>query len=330
MKECSLNTSKLINNMTNNFGYPDFLYKVLACEHYSGAKTKQDFSVTQFNDPANMTLLKNRHKDEIVKDVSDLYAIILGVGFHLLCEETLGKEAMYITEERRFIEIGGKIVSGQFDLYIPEEKLLIDFKVTKASSYMYGTRQPQYDMQMNLNRYILQAHGLQVDKMQIVELYRDFDKASVTRNSKYPLSAFNIIDCNFMTDAAIEHTLLQYIQDYNQISQLPDDKLPVCSSDDRWERDHKYAVMKHGNKRAIRVFDNQNEANTYRDLNCNLEETYIEHRPATPTRCLDWCEVNKYCPFYTAYMKKQENILKQEALNVSKENTINYIKRDLF
>lgn len=298
-------------NYTNKHHLPDYLVRILSNEWYSGANAKHDFSVTGFNQPVPLTILEQRHKDEIQEDVADTFVQLLGVGFHSLSEQALKDDIVYQTEKRNFILFDGYTISGQYDLYIPSIKTLVDYKVTKASSFIYGTKKDDYNLQMNLNKYILKQHDIEVKNMHIVELYRDYSKGQEKYNSAYPPSGINIIECDEYTDAVVEYKVAKFIQEYNRLKNLPDNMLPPCSPEERWEKGGEYAVMKQGGKRALKLFKTKNEAEIYRNNNCDMNITFIEKRPVELTRCNEWCRVNQWCPFYQAHLQG----IKQEAIN---------------
>lgn len=288
---------------TNNHNLPKYIYDILSHEWYGGSNAKHDFSVTQVGNPVGMTILQNRHKDEVSEDIMDSYVRALGTGFHLMCEEALKGQLLTRTEERLYIELEGKVISGQYDLYLPAERKLVDYKVTKATTYIFGGRADKYSSQMNTNRYILAKNGYSVDSLEIVELYRDWDKATSKADSRYPSSPINILPIEVVALDTIERKLRQYIAEYSKFENTPDNELPYCSAEDRWERNGGYAVMQKGKARAQRVLKSEREANLWlseKGLTGN-KDYYIDHRPATPIRCIDWCSVNKWCPFYRNY-----------------------------
>lgn len=300
---------------TNKNGLPDYLFITLSHEWYGGAKAKHDFSVTQIGNPINMTLLQNRHKEELEEDVIDAYTRALGTGFHLMCEVAMkeyykSKGISFIDgdgiEERRFLTFHNRVISGQIDLYVPITQKIVDYKVTKASSFIFGSREEKYNSQMNLNSYILRKNGIPVSSLEIAELYRDFDEKQAKFDVKYPKLPINIISIPMLTDAVIEFKLLNYIEEYDKFVNLPDSELPPCPPEERWERGGGWAVMKRGAKRAVKLCSTEKEAIAYRSANCSLAETYIEERPFEPIRCKSWCNVNKFCSHYQKYVKEHD------------------------
>jgi hypothetical protein len=70
----------------------------------------------------------------------------------------------------------------------------------------------------------------------------------------------------------------------------------VCTPEERWEKPAKFAVMKGSNKRAVKLHDSMAEANKHMDnANAKVKGHWVEHRPGTDTRCVDYCPVKQFC-----------------------------------
>lgn len=303
-----------MKHYTNTTGLPDFIYNLLSHDWYGGTNAKHDFSVTQMCNPVNMTILQNRHKDEIVEDIIDQYVNILGTGVHYLAE-LANKDKGFLVEERKYTTILDRVISGQVDLFSPLTGRMIDYKITKATTFIFGSRSEKYKAQLNFNKYLFEKNGYRVNSLDIVEFYRDFDEKTAKIDPKYPKSPIQVIPIPMLTNSAIEYEIRRYIMDYNKYIEVADSELPPCSVEERWERGGGFAVMKTGNTRATKLCNTKAEAEAYRGMNCKLSETYIEERPVTPIRCIDWCNVNKFCPFYKNYIQEKENEGKEKSDN---------------
>jgi hypothetical protein len=76
---------------------------------------------------------------------------------------------------------------------------------------------------------------------------------------------------------------------------LPDNMLPECTAEERWEQPSKYAVKKEGRKAAVKggVLQSLEEAE---GLVKTLGDGHsIEHRPGESTRCAYYCRVKDFC-----------------------------------
>ena len=63
--------------------------------------------------------------------------------------------------------------------------------------------------------------------------------------------------------------------------------------------------MKEGRKRAVRVFDSMEEAETFIAAQKDADKHIVDHRRGQPTRCISFCDVRDFCPQFATF--KQEN-----------------------
>ena len=72
----------------------------------------------------------------------------------------------------------------------------------------------------------------------------------------------------------------------------------ISTAADRWSTGDKYAVMKKGNKRAIKLHDSEQAAIEHCE-NLNFSSGYkinfIEFRKGEDKRCEDYCLVKNFC-----------------------------------
>ena len=79
---------------------------------------------------------------------------------------------------------------------------------------------------------------------------------------------------------------------------MTDDDLPACTPEERWHKEDTYAVMKEGRKSAVRVFKTHGDAQAYIDSKMLDNKHSIVKREGTDNRCENYCNVNKWCPYY--------------------------------
>lgn len=80
--------------------------------------------------------------------------------------------------------------------------------------------------------------------------------------------------------------------------------LMPCSPEQRWHKPDKWAVMKDGRKRAVRVFEDEGQAvEKLREL--GEKGHHIEYRRGEDTKCEAYCPVAEFCPHVG---KRQESL----------------------
>ena len=77
---------------------------------------------------------------------------------------------------------------------------------------------------------------------------------------------------------------------------MADNDIPPCTSEERWEKPTKFAVMKEGRKSAVRVLETQEDAEK---LAGELGKNHsVQIRPGESTRCAEYCSAADYCNYY--------------------------------
>lgn len=265
--------------ITNKAGLPDALVRAVNNDGYS--RGKSDISVTQLIDSPMVRHLRNEHREEIEEDVADRIWSLMGQSIHSILERA---NLSGLVEQRIFATINGKIISGQFDHL--DNEILSDYKMTSVWSVIYG--KTSWGQQLNVLDYLCSLKGLQVAKLQIIAILRDWQH-SKTSDPDYPQTQVVTIPIERWT----RERQLEYIE---QRLRAHFEAEPSCSDEERWKRPDTWAVMKKGRKTALRVLDREDEALRWKEENGGDE---ITHRPGSFNRCDAYCNVNKWCPLYT-------------------------------
>jgi hypothetical protein len=203
--------------------------------------------------------------------------------------------ASTLNEERLFADINGKRISGGIDLY--EEETISDFKFTSVYSYIYGKQKKEWEQQLNIYSYLYQKAGFPVKKVQIIAIFRDWSRSKHRYEHNYP-NQIEVIPMKLWPLAEVEEFISERLYQINLAMQLDDDAIPCCEREERWQDPTAYAVMKKGNKRALRVFETKEQAELLISFHKDKKLLFIEPRESVPIRCLDYCCVNRFCHFY--------------------------------
>jgi len=129
-------------------------------------------------------------------------------------------------------------------------------------------------------------------------LFRDWSAARAGRSGddEYPASACQTIEIpRWEVDHAEEfmRTRLALHLAANEI-RLPN--LPaLCSDAERWHRPGAWAVMKKGNKRALRLLPSKHDATAWAEHK-GVGGLYLEERPGSDLRCAEYCAARSVCP----------------------------------
>lgn len=275
--------------ITNNFNLPLPLVNAARNDGYS--KGDSDFSISQLINPIQQGILFNRYESQLSEDVSDRVWLLFGKAFHLLMEKHGGENSL--KEERLFMELGGRKISGAPDYFAGNE--LWDYKTTKA--YARKSRLAEWTKQLNCYKYLLEHYGFKVEKLFIQALYKDWRKHEALKDPSYPQKDIEVIPIEIWSNDIVESFLKNRIALFVKHEKDVDDNLPECTPGEMWERPTIWAVVKKGKTRAINggVKFTEAEAKTYLAEQKKPEDHEIDHRPGVRARCEGYCSVSEFC-----------------------------------
>lgn len=259
------------------------------------------YRVTSLLKGLRETILERRHHEEIERDVSDMIWLLFGTAVHEVLErQQEGKEE--IKESRLKIPIGDYTLSGQFDLYNAESKKVTDYKTASAWKIIYANYE-DWRQQLLIYSYMLRTLGFEVEQGEVVALLKDHSKRDAKYKENYPKLPVKKVTFNFTEKdfAEIEKWLEKRFEEIAEAEKLPDDKLPLCTPEERFNSGDKYAVMKKGRKTALRVLSSMEEAEQWM---VNNGGTHIDVRKGEDKKCLDYCAVCEFCNYYLEHVKE--------------------------
>lgn len=276
---------------TNKKNLPQPLVSAVINDDYD--KGDADISVTGLLRPPRITVLTERHQDEIEEDVSDRIYSLLGQAVHTILERS--DDGSEMSEERLSTVIGGLTVSGKFDRFVLSKGIVQDYKVTTAYKFKDGKASDDFVRQLNIYAYLLREKGYEVKSGEIVGILRDWSKREAQRSPDYPQSQVVIVPVPIFE----QKDVLTYLEKRVKMLKEAKVELPECTEEDRWARPSKWAVMEKGKKRAMRLFDSEKEA----ELRAEKErlkgtKAYVEYRPGENIRCASYCPVADFCDQY--------------------------------
>ena len=249
---------------TNIYNLPYEIAEFLKLDFYD---YPEGINASALIDPPRIYYLRERHKDEIKIDISDRLWMVWGQAVHEALAKTPLKNC--IQEHRIFVDVNGIKISGKFDVFRLNKKILTDYKTTSVWTVIKQSRINEWKLQVNIYRWLLVQHGYDVDKLRIIALLRDWHKYESIKkrayNEKYPIIPIVVIDLDMMDLNEVEEYVRRRAALFKLCEPLGDDELPVCSPKERW-----YNEITNTNK-----------------------------------RCLYYCDVKEFCNFYKQIIKKE-------------------------
>lgn len=256
--------------ITNNNNLPQVFVDIMEEEY---EYTPNEYSVTEILNGITEINLTRQHYDNIVVDVSDMANLIFGQAVHHLLEL---KDKNNMTEYNVKREVkDGMYLKGRFDAYDPKTYTLIDYK-TCSKWKIKNQDFSDWRKQGLMYAWLMNSY---VDKIQFIALVKDV-------NSRDDIPPIYVYEFNVLPSDLREIEV--FINE--RFSQLGKD-VP-CTPEERWFAGDKFAVMKNGGKRAIKVYDTREEADQ------DDRGDYVEVRKGENKKCDNYCNVKQWCPYY--------------------------------
>lgn len=301
--------------LTNKLGLPEPIVEAISNTSYS--KGDSDFTATGIIEPIQIQILKKRYADQLEEDASDLMYSLQGQVIHGVLEraaESLSKKGNtdYKFERRFYLRIDGMLVSAQVDLFQLSTGLLQDYKYTSVYQ-VKGELKEEYAKQTNIQAFLLRNgyeivngkhhyHKYRVRSIEIVAILRDWSKNKALSELGYPAHQWAIIPVPQIPDETVLAYLREQIRQNKEADCLKDNQLPPCSKQERWAKDDTYAVMKKGQKKAVKLCYSESAAQMHIDSLGGTGYNIIL-RSGENTRCKSYCPVAKFCNQYKEIKK---------------------------
>lgn len=273
--------------LTNKLGLPEPIVRAVRNDGYT--KGDADISVTELIDSPQIRVLRKQHEDQLVEDVSERIWSLCGQVIHGILERA---DETGDAERRMHVVVNEWKLSGGMDRFVLGSGLLQDYKFTSVYKVKGNKVPKEWEEQLNVYAEILRNNGEAVKKLQIVAILRDWSKGEAERSigDDYPTQQVVLVDVPLWKE---ERTKL-YIKERVLLHQKAESgSIPLCTKEERWAREDVYAVMKKGMKRAHRLCNTKEAAES---MLTDLGDSYsIEFREGESIRCKSWCSVRKFC-----------------------------------
>ncbi len=289
--------------LTNKHNLPETFVNILRRPTYT--KGGSNISATELINSPRIVQLKRLNEEHLEEDVADRIWAIFGTAIHAVLEH--GKDHNHLVEERLHAVLDGWSISGAIDLQIVNDGGIhvSDYKTVSVWSVM--NEKIEWEQQLNIYAWLVETvKKVPVTGLSIVAIIRDWNRRESLLKEEYPNAPVKEIP---ITVWSYEQRT-QFIQsrlDKHSVALLAaetKEDLPICTPADMWEKQTSYAIKKIGNKRATAVVETRDEADVKL---AELGKGYaIEVRLGERTRCTHYCQVNKFCSQYEAYLQGYE------------------------
>lgn len=249
-------------------------------------------SATTIIKPVRVTKLRKAYFKDIEESAVRRVSAMLGTAVHNILEE-YGEGLGWHVERRLYgVSKSGLSYSGQLDAIIPngdETWTISDYKVVPTFKH---NQLDEYFDQLNIQAALARQAGYKVTALKVVAVFKDWMESrtkTLADDDKYPPLPIMEYDVPMREADELDEWIDQ------RLRMIVGNELPLCSPEERWMRDPKWAVYKPKGKRATKVFDKEVDAEMFNVTELKSQGR-IEHRPALPVRCVNnYCGVADWC-----------------------------------
>lgn len=280
---------------TNKYNLPEFVFKALTKNYYNGDPST--ISATALINSPRYVQLHKRHDSELEEEISDNVWKVFGSAVHLVFEDSAVECNMTESEERLVQEVFNIKISGQFDVL--HGTSIYDYKTTSVWSVIYND-QKKWTQQLNIYKWLSEKNGKPVKDLKVIAIFRDWRRGEAEKSPEdYPQIPIKVYDIPVIDD--IESFIKERVLLHSSCLYLPDDELPVCTPEDRWQSETTYAVYKNTNKTAMRVLKIQEEADKLMEgmsKQYPKEKFTLQIRTGFDRRCKNYCLAKHFCNYW--------------------------------
>ena len=271
---------------------PASLDAYLRSENYDSGAIPTDISATRLKDSPRVHRLFKQHASDVKVDYLKRGYAKLGEAWHYYMEQYAPDD--WITEQRFYAQIDGKMISGAIDAIEPTATgcNIWDYKL--MTSYKAQTELKEFEAQLNIYAFLLRQNGYNPEGLFISGIIRDWSDKKV--GGSYPDTMFPVYQLEMWREAQVEN----YISE--RLALHFSEELPLCTNEERWMSDPKFAVVSQKTGKTLRLFDDEQKALDY----TTKTPVTIEKRESEPIRCQRFCEVAEFCEQYQSELFTKE------------------------
>lgn len=296
--------------LTNKHKLPEPFVDLVSFDSYN--KGRSDFTTTELISPPKASILRRRHDDEIEEDVSLRMWAMSGSAKHFLLERIAKRNPeRYIAEKRLYATVLGKTIGGQIDLFDRKDNTLYDYKETKVYKIRKGDMR-EWTAQGNINRWLCVQNGVEPEMLRNIAFLKDWSDSETGRDG-YPEAPVVIVPLEVWPLEKTKAFIEERVRLHLNFSKVPDDSIPPCTKEERWEGEDLWKVKKEGGKKSVAVFPNEEYPDpsaaervaterAFELTNKGKGAYHVLHVPAEPTRCTRFCGANKFCNYYLTHV----------------------------
>ncbi len=296
--------------LTNRFNLPEPFVAAVSADDYE--RGDAEYTATELIRPSRILAYRRKYDATLTEDVSERVWAFQGQTKHIVLERIAKADPKRYVVEQRFETVmptTGAKISGQIDLFDKQlgSRTLYDWKETSVWKFLLGDTE-EWEQQANINLYLMRVNGFNVEHLVNIAILKDWKarQARFTKEPDYPKCAVHVMPLPMWSVGQAQSFINERVEKHRLETANP----PVCTKKERWQRDASFAVMRTDRKRALRLYQNKDQAEAAMLQAMRIappgdaKKFYVETRNAEPVRCLDFCPVQLVCDFGVEAEKK--------------------------
>jgi hypothetical protein len=299
----------------NDLGMPDHAFKAICMRQGRPEPPKLDYiGVSALMNAPLPRYLFARYWHQLEQKASETMNALQGQMGHLLFDKV---ETDTETEIHLKVDFEGQRLYGIADYYDPKLKTLGDAKFKQVNAVTASTIRGTKDLETQLNIYCWMARkmGYTVEHLQGDIYINGWTVYRSYGDSAYPKAPYIKLSIPIWEDAFTANYVRERLKvhDTRAIRLLRERgpeiedglgfvlegamlEIPVCTDEERFMQPTKWAVMRDGQKKAVKLFDNMNDAYTFIGLQKDAFKLGVTERKGGFFKCLHYCNVRGFCP----------------------------------
>ena len=312
----------------NDLNMPDHAFKAI-CQRSRTEPPKLDYIgvSTLMNAPLPRYLFA-RYWHQLEQKASESMNAMQGQMGHLLFDKV---ETETLTELHLKVEFEGQTIYGIADYYDPKLKVLGDAKFKQVNAVTATNIRGSKDLETQLNIYCWMARkmGYDVQHLQGDIYINGWTVYKAYGDSAYPKAPYiklsipiweEAFTANYVSERLKVHDMaaIRILKELGPTNMEGIDdaelpvlsefmmQIPVCTDEERFMQPTKWAVMRDGQKKAVKLFENMNDAYSFIGLQKDALKLSVTERKGGYMKCLHYCQVRGVCPHNQ--IKEVENV----------------------
>ncbi len=168
----------------------------------------------------------------------------------------------------------------------------------QSPAFLLGDK-AEWNAQMNVNAALLHNAGFKTTSAQIIAILKDWSRSRSRMDRDYPPIPIMVKPIKLWGIEEQMRYIGERVDIHKAAESLPDNELPLCTAEERWQRNDSWAIKADGNKKATKVC--HTEADSKVELSAiaaaNPKKKYsIEFRKGESIRC-GYCSARQFCDF---------------------------------